>query len=63
MARNTRTRPTRVEGRGKPIGVQFFLDEDKLIRDLAERDGKRPVADMVRVLALEGARLRIGAAA
>lgn len=47
--------------RGKTISVQFFTDEDDLVRDLARRDGDRSVADTVRVLALAEARRRQGA--
>lgn len=45
--------------RGKIISVQFFADEDALIRGLAKQDGNRPVADTVRVLALAEARRRL----
>ena len=44
--------------RGKTISVQFFVDEDRLIRDLAKRDSDRSVADTVRVLALAEAKRR-----
>jgi hypothetical protein len=58
MARQARKQVPIVETRGKAISVQFFADEDVLIRDLAQLDGNRPVADTVRVLALAEARRR-----
>jgi hypothetical protein len=54
-------RKVRNEGktsRGKLISVQFFEEEDRLIRELARLDGNRPVSDTVRVLALAEARRR-----
>jgi hypothetical protein len=60
MTRKTRDarKDGKGSGRGKAITVQFFLDEDRLVRELARLDGDRPIADTVRVLALAEARRR-----
>jgi len=49
------------KGRGKTITLQFFTDEDRLIRELARQDGNRSVSDTVRVLALAEAKRRAAA--
>jgi hypothetical protein len=50
--------------RGRPVLVRFFLGgEDELIRKIAESEGRRPLSDMVRVLALAEAQRRATAEA
>ena len=50
--------------RGRPVLVRFFLGgEDELIRKIAEAEGRRPLSDMVRVLALAEAQRREAAQA
>lgn len=65
MTRKTRdarkVAPAQAPVRGKAITVQFFLEEDRLVRELARQDGNRPVGDTVRVLALAEAKRRAAA--
>lgn len=52
----------RTTKRGRPVLVRFFLGgEDELIRKIAEAEGRRPLSDMVRVLALAEAHRRVAA--
>lgn len=61
MRKSRKIRNEARPARGKLISVQFFEDEDRLIRELARLDGNRPVSDTVRVLALAEARRRAAA--
>jgi hypothetical protein len=61
MRKSRKSKDKGKSARGKTVSVQFFTDEDRLIRELARQDGNRSVSDTVRVLALAEAKRRAAA--
>jgi hypothetical protein len=58
VSENSSPEPENESGRrGATIAVQFFIAEDRIVREIAARE-QRSAADMVRLLALEAVQIR-----